>query len=267
LELEQRLDDITACLTELQLFKILHTEALRQIRQHINVPYCDQIAHLFSKDIFESLVVQLCHLYDYLRSTCSPDSPPVSPISLTAETCASRKTQAWWVHADNSTGLMMHLLKYLSLTTRDDTQDSISNKVTSIVLDNPCQADYSKIVKVQWSNAGQELRLKAMDSENRIRSLKTKQKYLEKWINMEWSLSDLVKKLRAQGHDTKSVESNASYIQHLIDTGSIPGKQFIYPKQYGAVPCCYNISPSASDSVRSCHFPNFFLPLHKDHYR
>lgn len=223
LELEHGLDDITACLTELQLFKISHVEALQHIRHHSNIPYDQKIGDLFSKNSFESLVLQLCQLYDYLRSTFSPDSPPVSPISLTAETCAPRKTQAWWVHADNSTSLMMHFLKYLSLTTRDDSQESISTKINSIVLDNLCQADSSKIVKVQLSNANQELRIKTRDNDNRIRSLKTKQKYLEQWLNKDWSLSDLVKKLQAQGHETKSVGSKANYIQDLVDTGSVPG--------------------------------------------
>ncbi|KAJ2958001.1 hypothetical protein NQZ79_g6381 [Umbelopsis isabellina] len=227
LELEQGLDDITSCLTELQLFKITHVKVLQQIRQHSNVSYCEKFGDLFSKDSFESLVAQLCHLYDYLRSTLSPESPPVSPISLTAETCAPRKTQAWWVHADNSTSLMMHFLKYLSLTTRDDSQESISTKINSIVLDNLCQADSSKIVKVQLSNANQELRIKTRDNDSRIRSLKTKQKYLDKWLNQEWSLSELVKKLRAQGYETKSVEAKASYIQNLVETGSVPVLQTV----------------------------------------
>jgi hypothetical protein len=63
-----------------------------------------------------------------------------------------------------------------------------------------------------------------MDVDDRRRSIRTKQKYLERWINKKWSLYNLLDKLRAQGHNMEDVESNAKYIQDLLDGGSTPGE-------------------------------------------
>lgn len=226
IDFERTLDDISASVCDLQLFHSLHTDALSLLRQHINPFFAENLGMLYTKDTLDKMVMQVCSLYDSLRANrAPPESPLMSPVSLTGETFISRRSQAWWVHADNSMNLMMHFLKYLSLTTKlvDGANDSISVKVTSVVLDKPTQPDHSKIVKVQWTNAGQEVLIKAMDSEDRIRSIRTKQKYLERWINKEWSLYDLLYKLRANGHDMEDVEPNATFIQNLVNDGSTPG--------------------------------------------
>lgn len=202
-------------------------DALDLLRKYLNSSFAEILGPLYSKDVFDQMVVQVCHLYDFLRTSRSlPESPPISPISLTGETLSSRRSQAWWVHADNSMNLMMHFLKYLSITTKavDGVQDLISIQVTSIVLDNPALPERPQIIKVQWSNAGQEVLIKAMDVDDRRRSIRTKQKYLERWINKKWSLYNLLDKLRAQGHNMEDVESNAKYIQDLLDGGSTPGE-------------------------------------------
>jgi hypothetical protein len=224
LDLEQTLDDITLTVCDLQIFNTVHSEATNLLRQHINESYSEKLGNIYCQDTFNQLAVQLCNLYDCLRATrCDP---PESPISLTGETFVPRKTQAWWLHADNTTNLMMHFLKYLSITTKGVAggQESISNQVNSVVLDNPNQRDHLKIIKVQWSGAGQEVRIKAVDNENRTRSIRTKQKYLDQWVNKQWSLFNLIDKLKARGHDMEIVEPNAKYIQALVDTGSVPGK-------------------------------------------
>ncbi|KAI8583476.1 hypothetical protein K450DRAFT_277066, partial [Umbelopsis ramanniana AG] len=225
IDFERTLDDISASVCDLQLFHTLHTDALSLLRQHINPFFAENLGMLYTKDTLDKMVMQVCSLYDSLRANrAPPESPPLSPISLTGETFISRRSQAWWVHADNSMNLMMHFLKYLSLNSKlvNGANDSISVKVTSVVLDKPTQPDHSKIVKVQWTNAGQEVFIKAMDGEDRTRSIRTKQKYLERWINKEWSLYDLLDKLRANGHDMEDVEPNATFIQNLVNDGSTP---------------------------------------------
>jgi hypothetical protein len=226
IDFERTLDDISASVCDLQLFHSLHTDALSLLRHHINPFFAENLGMLYTKDTLDKMVIQVCNLYDSLRANRAPaESPPISPISLTGETFISRRSQAWWVHADNSMNIMMHFLKYLSLTTKlvNGASDSISVKVTSVILDKPTQPDHSKIVKVQWTNAGQDVLIKAMDNEDRTRSIRTKQKYLERWISKEWSLYDLLDKMRANGHDVKDVEPNATFIQNLVNEGSTPG--------------------------------------------
>lgn len=227
IEFEQKLDDISAGVCDLNFFHSLHTDALALLRQYVRPYLAENLNLVYSKHTFDQLVVDVCNLYDWVRSSRSlPESPPISPISLTGETFVSRRSKAWWVHADNSVNLMMHLLKYLSLNTKvvEGEHDSISVRVTSVVLDNPTVAEEPKIIKVQWSNAEQEVMIKSMDSDDRTRSIRTKQKYLERWINKEWSLFNLMNKLRGQDHDMEAVEPNAKHIQDLLDSGSTPGK-------------------------------------------
>ncbi|KAH8554257.1 VTC domain-containing protein [Umbelopsis sp. PMI_123] len=225
IDFERTLDDISASVCDLQLFHTLHIDALSLMRQHINPFFVENLTMLYTKDISDKMVMQVSKLYDSLRaSRAVPESPLMSPISLTGETFVSRRNKAWWVHADNSMNLMMHFLKYLSLTTKlvDGANDSVSMKVTSVVLDKPTIPDHSKIVKVQWTNASQEVLIKAMDGDDRTRSIRTKQKYLERWINKEWTLYNLIDKLRTNGYNMEDVEPNARYIQNLINDGSTP---------------------------------------------